>query len=134
MTKTNNTGQAMIMLLFFIMMGITITSTAIFVIAGNSMAASSTEQGEITRQMAETGIERAILQILRNGTIYTGETLTNADISDWDASSSVEITVATGTNIIIDSVAVAGNYVRKLEVVAHYDNNELMIDTWKEKD
>jgi hypothetical protein len=129
---STSSGQALIMLLFFIMVGITITTTAIFIIAGNSLAANNVQQEEITRQMAETGAEKAILQVLRNGNTYPGETLTNADVPNWDSGWNVVITVSGTTSLTIDSVARAGSYIKKVEVTAGYVDNELIINTWKE--
>lgn len=120
------------MLLFFIMVGITITTAAIFIISGNSLAAADVQQGEIVRTMAETGAERAIIQVLRNGNIYIGETLTDANISEWGSGWNVVITVEGTTSLKIDSVATAGNYIKKVEVTAGYVDNELTLDTWKE--
>ncbi len=127
-----SSGQALIMLLFFVMIGITITTTAIIIIAGNSLAANDVQQEEITREMAETGAEKGILQVLRNGNTYSGETLTNANISNWESGWNVVITVSGTTTLTIDSKATAGNYVKKVEVTAGYVDNELTLNTWKE--
>ena len=120
------------MLLFFIMIGVTITTAAIFIISGNSLAAADVERGEVAREMAETGAERAILQVLRNGNTYSGETLTNTNIPDWDSDWNVVVTVTGTTTLKIDSVATAGNYIKKVEVIAEYVDNELTLNTWKE--
>lgn len=128
----NQKGQSLIMLLFFVMVGITITAAAMTIISSNSLAATDVEQGEIARAMAETGIERAILQILREDGAYTSETLTNANVPEWDDGWQVEITATGSTNLIIDSVATAGKYQRKVEVSASYVDNELILNTWKE--
>lgn len=125
-TKRNEKGQALIMLLFFIMIGITITTTAIFIIAGNSLAASSSEMGVITRQMADTGVENALLQILRGN--YAQENLTLPD-----GTVSVTITVTNGLPSLITSTATAGDYSKAVEVNVSYVNNVLTVGTWKEK-
>jgi len=132
MKNKNQSGQALIMLLFFIMIGITITTTAIAIIAGNSLAANDVQQEEITREMAESGAERAVLQILRNGDTYSGETLTDANISTWDSGWNVVITVSGTDTLTVNSVATAGNYIKKVEVTAGYVDNELIINTWRE--
>jgi len=132
MKNKNQSGQTLIMLLFFIMIGVTITTAAIFIISGNSLAAADVERGEVAREMAETGAERAILQVLRNGNTYSGETLTNTNIPDWDSDWNVVVTVTGTTTLKIDSVATAGNYIKKVEVIAEYVDNELTLNTWKE--
>jgi 7-cyano-7-deazaguanine synthase in queuosine biosynthesis len=130
--KKNQGGQSLVMLLFFVMVGIAVATAAMTMVSSNSLSATDIEQGEITRVMAETGVERAILQILRNGAAYTGETLTNANIPEWDDGWKVDVTVTDGENLVIYSVATAGKYQRKVEVAGSYVDNELMLNTWKE--
>jgi 7-cyano-7-deazaguanine synthase in queuosine biosynthesis len=130
--KRNQSGQSLVMLLFFVMVGIAVATASMAIISGNSLSATDVEQGEITRVMAETGVERAILQIIRNDGAYTGETLTNANIPEWDDGWKVDVTVTDGENLVIYSVATAGKYQRKVEVTATYVDNELILNTWKE--
>ncbi len=125
-------GQGLVMLLFFVMIGITIAATATSIISSNSLSATDVEQGEIARTMAETGIERAILQILRTDGAYTSEILTNANIPEWEDGWKVEITATGSSNLVIDSTAQAGKYVRRVEVTASYVDNELVLNSWKE--
>jgi hypothetical protein len=115
-------GQALIMLLFFIMIGITITTTAILIIAGNSLAATDVQQGEVARQMAETGAENALLQILRGN--YANESIILPE-------GTIEVTITNGGNITIDSVGTAGNYVKKVRVTATKDGM-MDVTSWKE--
>lgn len=123
--KKSQNGQALVMLLFFIMMGVIITTAAIFIIAGNSLAAGNTEMGTVTREMADTGVENALLQILRGNYAHEDITLT-------DGSVSVDITVTDGSPNLITSTAKAGNYIKKVEVNVGYVNNVLTVGSWKE--
>lgn len=125
MTKKvkSEAGQALIMLLFFIMIGITITTTAIIIIAGNSLAANDVQQGEIARQIAETGAENALLQVLRGN--YANESITLPD-----GNVAVTITNADGT-ATIDSVGTAGNYIKKVRVTITKDGM-MEVTSWKE--
>jgi hypothetical protein len=116
-------GQALIMLLFFIMMGITITTAAIYIIAGNSLSATNVNEGEIARQMAETGAENALLQVLRGN--YANE---NLSLPDGDVA--VTITKIDGT-AYIDSVATSGNYTKKVRVTVIKDGM-MDVTSWKE--
>jgi len=113
------------MLLFFIMIGITITTTAIFIIAGNSLSATNVQQGEVARQMAETGAENALLQILR------GNYATEPPISLPDGTVSVTITNTNDTAFTIDSVGTAGNYIKKVRVTVTKDG-KMEVTSWKE--
>ena len=118
----SESGQALIMLLFFVMIGITITTTAIFVIAGNSLSATNVQQGEIARQMAETGAENALLAVLRGN--YANQTITLPD-------GNVKVTITPGTPTIIDSVGTAENFIKKIRVTVVKDGM-MDVTSWKE--
>jgi len=125
--KFRNSGQALIMLLFFIMMGITITTTAIFIIAGNSLSVMNVNEGEVARQMAETGAENALLQILRGNYTKGGITLESITLPDGD----VNVKITDGVPITVDSVGKAGNYIKKIGVTVTKDG-KMDVTSWKE--
>jgi len=118
------TGQALITLLFFIIIALTVTSAGIIILITNSFAASTVEQGTDTYYAAESGIENALLRLLRDST-YTGETLSIG-------TATVTITVTSGNPITILSLAQDGKSIRKIQVQATYTNNILTISSWKE--
>jgi len=126
--KKSESGQALIMLLFFIMIGITITTAAIFIIVSNSISATNVNEGEIARAMAETGAENALLQILRGNYLKGGTTLETIPLAGGEAN--VTITSADGT-LTIDSVGTAGNYVKKVRVSVTKDGI-MDVTSWKE--
>ncbi|HET7099399.1 MAG TPA: hypothetical protein VFI61_04170 [Patescibacteria group bacterium] len=131
MTKISNlnSGQALVMLLFFVLVGIIIATSATFIIASNSQAATTMSEGVIAKEMADSGIETAMLGILRNNDSYTGET-----ISPLNGGTVVITVTGTGTKTI-DSTATNGNFVKKVEVIVSYSNNILGVPTsWKEID
>jgi len=76
LSKNNQSGQALITLLFFMIIGVTLLTAASFVTLGNVSSTSSAEQGTIAYYNAEAGIEDALLQMLRypkgSTTPYTG--------------------------------------------------------------
>jgi uncharacterized protein YjdB len=117
-------GQTLILLLVFIVVAIAITTAAVVAISTNSESTTNTSMGVITKQMAESGIEQALLKYLRNPS-YTGETFTLD-------TGSVTVTVSGNGNITIDSVAVNGNFTKKVEVSAIYSNNILTVGSWKD--
>ncbi|HJY98249.1 MAG TPA: hypothetical protein VJ227_00890 [Patescibacteria group bacterium] len=128
MKKTkNNKGQALVTLLIFIMMGLAIAVAASFIVASNSMGATNVQEGQRTRQMADSGMETAYLAILRQNNNYPGETIADLDGGE------VVITVSwVGDTATIESVATNGKFVKKVESVVTYDNNGLTKVSWKE--
>jgi Tfp pilus assembly protein PilX len=80
MKVKNQQGQALITLLFFMIIGVTLLTAASIVTLGNVASTSSAEQGTIAYYNAEAGIEDALIQILRYppgyATSYNGTTIT----------------------------------------------------------
>ena len=119
----NEEGQTLVALLFFVLVGMIITVAATFILSVNALSAQKLSSGEITRELAETGIENALIQLLRDKN-YTGETLTIE-------SDNILITVSGTTTRKIEATATSGNFVRKFEVLATYEGT-LIPGTWKE--
>lgn len=117
-------GQSLVLLLVFVMVAISITTVATFIIATNSVSATNFSQGVATKHMAESGIEVAMVKILRDPN-YAGETLT------VDTGTVVVTVTGIGT-LTIDSTATNGDYVKRVEVIATYSNNVLTPTSWKE--
>lgn len=117
-------GQAMITLLFFVIVGITVTSAATIIIMINSLSTNKLQQGLIVYSSAEAGIENALLRLLRDPN-YKGETLTIGE-------GNVEVKVTGSSPIIITSQAKEGDLLRKIEVQTQYTNNILTVSSWKE--
>jgi hypothetical protein len=106
------------------MVTIAITTAAAFIVTTNSLSSTTVSQGLATKQMAETGAEKALLQLLRNPN-YKGETF-SLDTGTVTAS------VSGTTTLTISSTAVNGNYVKRVEVKATYSNNVLTPISWKD--
>ncbi len=119
-------GQALITLLFFMIIAITITAAATTVTMVNSLSTSSLEQANAAYSASEAGAENALLRLLRDPN-YTG-------IGDTASIDQASIVVqVTGTNIkIATSTAQIGNFIRKIQVQADYTNNILTVLSWKE--
>jgi len=118
-------GQALVTLLVFTIVAITITSAAVVIILTNSVGTSKLEQGTNTYYSAESGAENALLRLLRDPN-YAGETLPVGNAS-------VIISVAnTGSTYTITSGATLGNFIRRVEVTATFVNNILTVTSWKE--
>jgi len=120
-----NQGQSIVILTVFMGIFISVTTAAIIIISTNSVAADAFQQGISARQVAESGIENAILRLLRNPD-YLGESLL---IGNGSATVSV---AGDTTNKTIISIGTLGNFQRKIEVVIKYTNNILTVSSWKE--
>lgn len=126
----NEKGQTLVALLFFVMVGMIVTTAAVMILSTNSLAAQKLSQGEVARQLAETGAENALIQLLRDKN-YHGETLQNIGGVTGD---NVLITIGTdpmtGQKAIF-STATSGNFTRKVEVI--YTANDVLTPlSWKE--
>jgi hypothetical protein len=126
----NEKGQTLVALLFFVMVGLIVTVAATIILFTNSLAAQKLSQGEVARQLAETGAENALLQLLRNKD-YTGETLTDiGGVTGDNVVITVDTDSATGQKAIF-SIAASGNFIRKVEVI--YTANDVLTPlSWKE--
>jgi hypothetical protein len=120
----NNTGQAMITLLFYMIIAITITSAAVVVTFANSLATSKLEVGSLAYNIAESGAENALIRLLRNPS-YSGETL---NLSGGTA----KITVTGVSPKMINSQGTYGNFIRTIEVQTTILNDVLNVVSWKE--
>ncbi len=125
----NQNGQALVALLIFIVMAIAIGTAAAFIIAGNSEGASSVAEGVIARQMADSGIEEAYLEIVRNGVSYLPNP--NPEVLNLDGGT-VSIKFSwNGSTATIDSIATSGNYVKCVRSLVTANSGMSQI-SWKE--
>ena len=117
-------GQALISLLFFMIIAITITSAAIIMIFTNSLSASAAQQGDVSYAAAENGIENALLRLLRDPT-YKGETLPSNG-------GNATVQIVGNDPYTITSDGYVNSYKRTIQVVASYTTGQLTISSWKE--
>lgn len=118
-------GQALISLLVFMIIAITITSAAVIITITSTVNTSKVSQGTSAFYIAEAGVENALIRLLRDPS-YTGETL----VVDGG---STEISVS-GTNpYTVVSAGSYGDFLRTVEVTVLFDNNNVMtITNWEE--
>lgn len=119
------TGQAMILLIFVAVIGITIVSAAAIFVYENLIATSLTEQGAYAYYVAESGIEEGALRLLRNPS-YTGTSVGSPLVV---GSGTAEISVSSG---VITSTGTYNKAVRKIQAQTVYNNGVLTIQSWKE--
>lgn len=123
---TQKNGQVLIMLLVFSTIALVVISAATGVIITNATSTTKMEQSMQTYAIAESGIENAILRLLRNPN-HTGENVNigggTAAVSINDIGGNQKEIISTGTN---------GNFLRKIRAVVDYTGNVLNIVSWKE--
>ncbi len=117
-------GQALVTLLFFTMIGITIAIAAIIVSLASIISSGKFQSGSLTFMEAESGAENGYLRLLRNPN-YKGETMTINNAT-------VTITVS-GTNpITITSKASSGQFLRTVQIQLQSVNGKYSVQSWKE--
>ena len=124
-TKFNQKGQALIILLFFVIVSIMVTSSAVILAFVNSQSAAKVQVGANAFSIAESGAENAAVRLLRDPS-YSGETVSlngGTAVSTVSTAGSTKTIVSTGTS---------GNFIRKIQVIADYTNNIFTISSWKE--
>jgi hypothetical protein len=117
-------GQTLAMLLVFMSIAITVTTAAVFVSISNTQSSSKFADGFSAYDIAESGIENALLRLLRNPS-YTGETLTVGD------GTATIIVSGTGPYTIVSSGQV-GNFRRQITAVTNDTGGALTITSWIE--
>lgn len=117
-------GQTLITLLFFMIIALTITSATVTILLINIKSTTKLEQGTLTYYIAESGIENAILRLLRDPN-YTGETLPVG-------LGTATVTVTGADPKTIRSTGTLDNFSRIVEAQVGYTNNILTITSWKE--
>jgi Tfp pilus assembly protein PilX len=123
--KANNQrGQALVVLLFYMIIAITVTTTAIALAISNSISALKEEEGNHALEIAESGAENALLRLLRDNT-YSGETVAIGN-------GSAQISITNGSTKTVTSVGTEGDFKRTIRVVAVITNGLLSIQSWSE--
>jgi hypothetical protein len=118
-------GQALVTLLIYILIIITISTAAVILLVTNTTAGTKLQEGTVAYYAAESGVENALLRVLRDPT-YTGES--NLQIGDATA----DIVVTPGSPTTIVSTGRAGTFIRKIRVVADYIDGYYTVSSWEE--
>lgn len=115
-------GQTLVTLLVFSVMAISVAATAVAIMINTSRATHITESRTVTMSAAESGIENAILRLIRDPS-YTGENLTLDD-------NAITITVSGTDTKIITSTADNGLFRHTIQATATYIDNRLTVTSW----
>lgn len=120
--KLDANGQALITLLFFAIIGITVTTAAAALMVVSAKSGTKLQQSSLAYEVAESGADNAELRLLRDPT-YGGETIT---VGGGTATISVVNNAGTYT---ITSNGVVGNFSRTIQITASYVNNVFTISS-----
>lgn len=118
-------GQALVSLLFYVMIILVVTSGAVMLIAINSLSATKLQEGVLAYGVAEGGAENAVLRVLRDPS-YTGEN--DLSIGNGEA----DIVVTPGNPVSIISTGKVGNFIRKIQVTMERTSGYYTITNWQE--
>lgn len=117
-------GQALVPLLIFVVMGMMIITLIVPLVIVNSQNAQTYLVGEQTLSIAETGIENAMMRLLRNAS-YTGETLPVG-------SGQAVVTVSGTQPYVITSVGSLNQQTRTVVVQASRSAGLFKVTSWQE--
>ncbi len=118
----SQSGQALVVLLVFITVATMVIYAATLLSVYSLTSASSSERTEVAVDVAESGMENAILRLLRDP-FYAGETLTLPD-------GTATITVSGTTTKTIVSVGKVGNFTRSVTASVTTTNGILTLSSW----
>lgn len=120
----NQNGSVLIALLIFMVVGITVATTAVMIVVDATVGVSQQQTGNLALDIAESGAEIAILSLLRDPQ-YTGEVIA---VGEGTATVSVS-----GENpYTVRSVGAAYEGTRIIEVVVARDQGRWVVQEWHE--
>lgn len=117
-------GSIMISLLVFTVVGIAITTTAVLLTLDAISKSAKLQTSSTAVIIAESGIENAILNLLRNPS-YAGEEMR------IDAGRAI-VTVTGSNPKVITSVGSVESFKRTIQVQVSRQNGALVINSWEE--
>ncbi len=115
-------GQTLVTLLVFSVMAISVAAAAVAIMINTTRATHITESRIRIMGAAESGIENAVIRLIRNPD-YTGETL---DLDDY----TVTITVTGSAAKTITATADNGLFRHSVQATASYVENRLTVTSW----
>jgi Tfp pilus assembly protein PilX len=124
MQRSPQAGHALILMLVFMAVAMMIATSATAVTMTLARASSDYSLGQDALNVADSGIDNAILRFDRDRT-YTGETLTVG-------TGTATITVSGTGPYTITSTGTVGSFKRKIQAVVTITNNVIAITSWKE--
>ena len=104
------------------------TAAAVVVMTANSLSGARLQDGAIAHQVAQSGADNALIRILRSPS-YTGETL---QVGSGSATITVSGSGSSSDPYVVTSSGNVRNFIKKVEVRATYQNNQLSVLSQKE--
>ena len=120
--RKSEAGQTLVSLLVFSVVALAVTTTAISVTINTSQATQAVENRVYIQHAAQSGIENALLRLLRDPT-YGGETITIDDVT-------IVTTIVGSDPYTITATADNTRFSHTEEAVVTYTNNILTISSW----
>lgn len=117
----NQKGQALITLVFFTVIAVTIITAAVSVLFANNLSTSNAQQGQEAYSSAEAGAEDGLLRLLRNPN-YSG---------NYNINEGMQAVVSINSGTIISTGSV-GETKRKIQIQTVYNNGAIQISSWRE--
>ena len=127
---TSQSGQALITLLFFMIIGITLITAASLVTLENVSSTSAAEQGTLAYYNAESGMEDALLSLLRYPCASTSPY--PACTGSYNEGQATISTSTSGNTLTITSIGTYGNAERKIKVIETNSSSGWQIASWQE--
>lgn len=121
----NSKGQAMITVLFIMLIGMLITMASVITSINNATSTTNSEIGVTAYDLAESGAENALLKLIRNPN-YTGEQYSPS------IGQTITITVTGVSPQIITSEGKIGTIAKRIQINLQYNDGVLVINSWKE--
>lgn len=122
--RQNQQGQALTALLIVMFVGLSIISAAVSLVDTATTTTGSLEEAQEALNVAETGVEDALLKLLRNPS-FIGETLTVGP-------GLATINIVAGSPITVNSQGVVGNHQRNIQIKISFNSGVMLINSWKE--
>lgn len=123
--KHQSSGQALVTVIFGAVIALTVVTGSITALINDVEGNTAQEMGAKALMAAESGVESALIGLLRNPG-YVGEAI------QFDSRTSATVTVSTASGVIISSRGTSGPVTRRVSVTSHYNGINLVIDSWKE--
>lgn len=119
-------AQTLVTMIIFMAIAVTIVAASVIIVASNTFGSTMLQESYLTRDVAESGIENALMRLLRDPS-YTGETFT--------LNATTDIVTVTGDSInkTITSTASYLNYQRQIVAKISYTNNNMVVNFWQDK-
>lgn len=124
--KINESGQALVTLLVFMVMATTIITGAVAVTIINTQSSGKLVDGAEALKVAEAGADNAVMRLVRDPG-YTGEVLTVGG-----GTATITVTGGATKTVLVDGEV--GDLHRKVQVLVDSSGNTMTVSSWSEVD